>query len=694
MNQNTVSGNLDRIKRATDDMRLITGTTGEDIETVAQAVSDLNDDNLVKDETIAELEQKIEDITPVGNIDINTNGLVDVTKYKYADVNIKIDTDIYKVPSKDDLKINLNRKSAQYKKDDIAVATGKITKPFDENFVGGTLIFPVDVYLDGLDLWNRYDLDIMSDNTRISWYVCPADSNISLMIEGPDFKHYQYNKITDTHYQIPDLSEPIEIEVPVGADIVYEDIRAAKQNVWSVTNSFDGIYQFQTEKGRMGTTNLGNNYFTPLDGAPIEFLMNLRSNGINTLSSYVSLRSYSNNTIFYLDGEDLHAYNNGQSDNTIQAWYVDVPSNTSQYKHDIWVKQGQDVNLTETEELEKEFLLLIPTNSPESKARIEGELIDYINECSSENYNLWEGYDIGINTSEGALLSGRKGYSNRGVITGALGDKDPYIEDYTGLEAFNRLGNQIKNSTTEVRSSDLGFQNTYFSTEAEDIQSVLDNVRFKIAYDDYSIQLINFHKLKYIDLTRQAEIQNNCGQILAGVDASSCEELEKIVGFDAFGDLSSSKFRLNLRRCPQLYYIDGLSNIGEVSKLSIVVTGCDNLTELDFSNLTCPPQYSYDAIEEYSGRMNYLRTIKMPKMTFDLSRAGTFSMFVRLNSLEVLDIRGGTFNNCTFSNRSFSGVPDNCLIIVKDNSIKSRILSTSPNLTNVQTVEEYEGGNK
>lgn len=88
MNQNTVSGNLDRIKRATDDMRLITGTTGEDIETVAQAVSNLNDDNIAKDETIAELEQEIEDLRPSGTININNNGVTNVAGYQYADVNI------------------------------------------------------------------------------------------------------------------------------------------------------------------------------------------------------------------------------------------------------------------------------------------------------------------------------------------------------------------------------------------------------------------------------------------------------------------------------------------------------------------------------------------------------------------------------------------------------------------------------
>ena len=86
--QNLLSANLARIQSATDSIRNVTGTTGVEIESVAQAVSDLNDDNIAKDAEIADLEQQIEELTPSGSIYIDYNGLTNVAGYEYADINV------------------------------------------------------------------------------------------------------------------------------------------------------------------------------------------------------------------------------------------------------------------------------------------------------------------------------------------------------------------------------------------------------------------------------------------------------------------------------------------------------------------------------------------------------------------------------------------------------------------------------
>jgi len=85
---NTLTENLARIKDATDNIRSITGTSNDEIEVVAQAVNDLYDDNIAKDQEIAELEEEIERITPKGTIDITQNGVVDVAPYANAQIQV------------------------------------------------------------------------------------------------------------------------------------------------------------------------------------------------------------------------------------------------------------------------------------------------------------------------------------------------------------------------------------------------------------------------------------------------------------------------------------------------------------------------------------------------------------------------------------------------------------------------------
>lgn len=71
-------------------------------------------------------------------------------------------------------------------------------------------------------------------------------------------------------------------------------------------------------------------------------------------------------------------------------------------------------------------------------------------------------------------------------------------------------------------------------------------------------------------------------------------------------------------------------------------------------------------------------------------------MFGYCTALTKLDMRNLEFNNVTSSTNMFGssasyGVPDNCLIIVKDQTQKTWITTNFSRLTNVQTVAEYEG---
>lgn len=68
----------------------------------------------------------------------------------------------------------------------------------------------------------------------------------------------------------------------------------------------------------------------------------------------------------------------------------------------------------------------------------------------------------------------------------------------------------------------------------------------------------------------------------------------------------------------------------------------------------------------------------------------TNNMFSGCNALQLIDMRKLRFTNVTSSSGMFSNVPNNCLIIVKDDTEKTWITTNFTNLTNVKTVAEYE----
>ena len=63
-------------------------------------------------------------------------------------------------------------------------------------------------------------------------------------------------------------------------------------------------------------------------------------------------------------------------------------------------------------------------------------------------------------------------------------------------------------------------------------------------------------------------------------------------------------------------------------------------------------------------------------------------MFRACSSLTNLDIRKFAFTKVTSYSNMFTGVPADCLIIVKDDTAKTWITSKFTNLKNIKTVEE------
>lgn len=73
---------------------------------------------------------------------------------------------------------------------------------------------------------------------------------------------------------------------------------------------------------------------------------------------------------------------------------------------------------------------------------------------------------------------------------------------------------------------------------------------------------------------------------------------------------------------------------------------------------------------------------------FDASKLTTAISMFENSKVTTLDMRSFNFTNITNYNNMFKGVPDNCKIIVKDDTAKEWITSKFTTLTNVKTIAE------
>lgn len=137
---------------------------------------------------------------------------------------------------------------------------------------------------------------------------------------------------------------------------------------------------------------------------------------------------------------------------------------------------------------------------------------------------------------------------------------------------------------------------------------------------------------------------------------SGCTSLQFVPTLDT---TNVTNMRAMFNECTSLLYLD-LSgfNTSSLTEMRNMFNGCANLKELNLS-------------------------------TFNISNiTDTGALFSGCRSLEKLDIRSFDFSNIAFSTGMFNYVPNDCLIIVKDQTAKEWITSKFTNLTNVKTVGE------
>ena len=142
-----------------------------------------------------------------------------------------------------------------------------------------------------------------------------------------------------------------------------------------------------------------------------------------------------------------------------------------------------------------------------------------------------------------------------------------------------------------------------------------------------------------------------------------------------------------------MYFLEELDlsnfNTSRSTNMASMFSGCNKLKKLDLHNFS---------INSSITAMNNMFASCSNMLEIDLSNMQTYSncnyksMFSGCNSLRKLDIRKATFSSISSSKTTnlMYNVPNDCLIIVKNQTEKNFYTSSWPNLTNVKTVAEYE----
>lgn len=199
------------------------------------------------------------------------------------------------------------------------------------------------------------------------------------------------------------------------------------------------------------------------------------------------------------------------------------------------------------------------------------------------------------------------------------------------------------------------------------MQSMYENNKSLMFFPNVDVSLVTSYYQAFRYCINLKEISLSMSNNVASLSNvfSYCSSLTKVV---LSGVMKSSGSLAGLfYGCSSLINVD-LKNldVSNVIMFSEVFTNCNSLEDLDLSNFVL-----------YGG-----------------GNVTTMSMFNGCTSLKKLDLRNIDFSKIGTKTSMFGtsagGVPDNCLIIVADQTQKDWMNTNFSRLTNVQTVAEYE----
>ena len=188
----------------------------------------------------------------------------------------------------------------------------------------------------------------------------------------------------------------------------------------------------------------------------------------------------------------------------------------------------------------------------------------------------------------------------------------------------------------------------------------------------------------YVNLIKKVPdftVASNVTELARAFDTSEIEEVGKITSEGANVKDVSEMFR----NCRKLTKVNFSSfNSSGITNIYSMFYNCSKITKIDLSSfgtinttMTNAMFYGCSKLEEVD-----LRNFNSPNLE------STNQMFSACRELQHIDIRNMTFDNVTNSISMFNNVPNNCEIIVKDDTQKTWITSKFSNLTNVKTVAE------
>ena len=128
-------------------------------------------------------------------------------------------------------------------------------------------------------------------------------------------------------------------------------------------------------------------------------------------------------------------------------------------------------------------------------------------------------------------------------------------------------------------------------------------------------------------------------------------------------------------------------NTSNVTNFTGLFSSCSNLPTLDISNSNNFVSNKVATMDSMFSSCTKISEINLSNFYTPVLTNTSF-MFNECYVLQKLDIRNMTFDNVTNHTNMFRYVPNNCEIIVKDDTQKAWITSNFSNLTNVKTVAE------